>query len=350
MFTPSYSITNKMLSQLSQIAEVKAMVERSQLLPAREAFLRRTAMIRMAHSSTSIEGNELEEYQVEKIVEKKKIIAPRDQILEVENYLAALKQIDRLGDAKSFFDRDDILNIHHRVTDGLIDSKKSGLLRKGPVYIVNVLPSGKEKLQYTPPSYRDVPTLIEQLLDWLKKDRIIHPIIRAGIFHYQFETIHPFSDGNGRTGRLLTLLHLYQSGWDFKKVLVLEDYYNQNRKGYYQSLQTGKTYQERQGTDLTPWLEYYVEGFLVEALKVKDSITNISVIKSVNTRQNILDTDELKIVDFAISIGRITSSDVEDILRIPKRTAQFKLKKLEEKGVFKQVEAGPKSYYEVNKD
>lgn len=325
------------------------MVERSQLLPAREAFLRRTAIIKMAHSSTSIEGNELEEYQVEKLVERIKIIAPPDQIKEVENYLAALKFIDGLDKSKKNFDSKDILSVQAQVIDGLVALEKIGAFRIGQVYIVNVLPDGQEKILYTPPTYSQVPKLIEQLLDWLRSNPDIHPIIRAGIFHYQFETIHPFSDGNGRTGRLLSLLHLYQSGWNFKRVLVLEDFYNQDRKNYYLNLQTGKTYQDRQRADLTSWLEYYVEGFLEEALKVKDSIINISVVKSGTASQNILDIDELKIVDFAISIGRITSSDVEDILHIPKRTAQFKLKKLEEKRVLMQIEAGPKSYYEVNK-
>jgi Fic family protein len=75
--------------------------------------------------------------------------------------------------------------------------------------------------------------LIQELISWIKGNQQIHPIIKAGLFHFQFETIHPFMDGNGRTGRLMALLYLYQSGWNFKKVLVLEDYYNYNRKKYY---------------------------------------------------------------------------------------------------------------------
>jgi Fic family protein len=339
-----------MLSQLSQIAEIKATVERSHLLPAREAFLRRTAIIKMAHSSTSIEGNQLEEYQVKNINERKQVIAQKNQIQEVKNYLLALKQIDALSQSRGPFTAEDILSVHRRVIEGLVTPEKAGTWRKGPVYIVNVSSGGRETLQYTPPPHTRVPQLIEQLLGWLKSNPTVHPIIRAGIFHYQFETIHPFADGNGRAGRLLTLLHLYQSGWAFKKALVLEDYYNQNRKSYYQHLQTGKTYQERHAADLTPWLEYYIDGFLHEALIVKDSILNMSVVNTGSIGPDILDSDELKIVDFAISIGKITSSDVCDILHIPKRTAQFKLKKLEGKRVLIKVEAGPKSYYAVNRD
>jgi Fic family protein len=187
-------------------------------------------------------------------------------------------------------------------------------------------------------------------MSWLHTNREVHPIIRAGLFHYQFETIHPFTDGNGRTGRLLTLLHLYQSGWDFKKTLVLEDFYNRNRKRYYESLQTGKTYKLRGEVDLTGWLEYFVEGFLEEARKVRDQIVSLSVLGDIHSTRNILDKDELTIVDFVVSTGKVTSAGVVDILGIPQRTAQSKLKKLEDIGVLKKLGAGPASYYVISKE
>ena len=131
--------------------------------------------------------------------------------------------------------------------------------------------------------------------------------------------------------------------------MVLEDYYNRNRKKYFESLQTGNTYISRQGADLTGWLEYFVEGFLDEAKKVKDSVLNLSIVKDFDTKRNILTTDELKIVDFVITIGKITSSDVVDILQIPKRTAQAKLKRLEDIKVLEKHGAGPATYYVIPK-
>jgi len=347
MFSPKYEITDQVVNMLSQIAEIKAMVQRSNLLPAREAFLRRAAVIKMAHTSTSIEGNQLKEYQVKELAEGKKVVAEVDEIREVENYLTALSRIDGLSDSQKTFGVNEILSIHKTVLEGLIEKTKSGVFRKTPVYIVNVLPKGNEELAYTPPKAKEVPILIENLLSWLKDNQQIHPIIRAGLFHYQFETIHPFTDGNGRTGRLLSLLHLYQSGWDFKKVLVLEDYYNRDHKKYYEALQTGKTFSDRLKVDLTDWIKYFVEGFLDEAEKVKEQILNLSVIKKIDSNINILDSDELKIVDFIVTMGKITSADVTDILSIPKRTAQAKLKKLEEMKVFKKNGAGPATYYSL---
>ncbi len=349
MFKPVYTISDEVANKLSQIAEIKAMVEHSNLLPAREAFLRRAAVIKMAHTSTSIEGNRLKEYQVKELAGGKRVVAEANEIREVENYLSALGKIDVISGEKTVFGINRILDIHKTVMEGLTEKEKIGSFRKKPVYVVNILPSGHEQLAYKPPAAKQVPVLIEILVQWLKDNPQIHPVIRAGLFHYQFETIHPFTDGNGRTGRLMTLLHLYQSEWDFKKVLVLEDYYNCDRKKYYESLQTGKTYQDRLNADLTGWIEYFVDGFLDEALRVKDQILNLSVVGNIDNKTNILDADELKIIDFVVTTGIITSADVVDILRIPKRTAQSKLNNLEKIKVLKKQSAGPATYYVIAK-
>ena len=85
MFNPKYQITDNILSDLAKIAEIKGMVEKSTLLPARESFLRKTAFIKMAHTSTSIEGNKLDEYQVKKLAEGKSVQAEEAQIKKVKN-------------------------------------------------------------------------------------------------------------------------------------------------------------------------------------------------------------------------------------------------------------------------
>lgn len=349
MFKPKYTISNQIISQLSEIAEIKSQVTRSSLLPEREVFLKRAAAIKMAHTSTSIEGNELKEYQVAQVAKGGKVNAQARQILEVKNYLMALREIDKLSESKKDFNTTDILKIHKNVIDGLVEKEKSGTFRPGPVYIVNELPDGSDEVAYTPPKSEDVPNFIQDLINWLNENKEIHPIIRAGLFHYQFETIHPFTDGNGRTGRLLTLLHLYQSGWDFKNILVLEDYYNRNQKAYYEALQTAENYSKRQVTDLTNWLEYFVSGFLDETRRVKDQVLNLSAIGDIKVTRNTLDKDELKIVDFVVTMGQITSADVVDILDIPKRTAQSKLKKLEDIKVLQKIGSGPTTYYVISK-
>lgn len=345
MFKPKYQITSTILNNLTKIAEIRAIVTRAQLLPVRESFLRRAALVKMAHTSTSIEGNTLNEYQVKKVLEGEKLQVEESQIKEVKNYLKALKLVDKIAEKKASFTEKDILRLHKIVVSGLINSENVGVFRTGPVYVVNVLANRKEQLVYTPPTAVKTLSLIKELLSWLKQNKNIHPIIRAGFFHYQFETIHPFIDGNGRVGRLLTLLHLYQSDWGFRRCLVLEDYYNRDRKRYYLGLQTGKNYLSRREADLTGWLDYFVAGFLDEAEKVKEKIIMLKAAGKAEVSNKTLDQDELKIIDFLTTVGRITSADVVDILRVPKRTAQAKLKRLEDAKLLVKNGRGPATAY-----
>jgi len=347
MFSPRYKITDRILSDLTKIAEIKGMVEKSSLLPAREAFLKKTAIIKMAHTSTSIEGNILNEYQVGKVAEGKRVQAEADQIKEVKNYLSALKKVDKIAENRKRFGRSDVLDIHRAVVVGLVEPKKVGHFRTGTVYIVNVEPDGKEEVAYTPPKAARVPSLVDELIAWLNSAPDVHPVIRAGLFHYQFVTVHPFTDGNGRVARLLALLHLYQSGWDFKRALVLEDYYNRDRKKYYINLQTAKSYKAREGLDLTGWLKYFVEGFLVEVINLKEQVLMLTALGGTEQVPQVLGRDELTVIDFLTTVGQVTSSEVVDILRVPKRTAQEKLKRLVAKGVLERVGKGPSSHYVI---
>lgn len=325
------------------------MIRQAKILPAREAFLRRAAIVKMAHSSTSIEGNTLSESQVKDLLEGKGVRAEADQIREAKNYLVALRLVDEIAVGKVSFDQKDLLSVHQQVLFGLMIKEKIGKFRPGPVYVVNILANGQEKVVYTAPSAKNVPGHINDLLHWLWSGDDIHPVVRAGIFHHQFETIHPFSDGNGRVGRLMTILHLYQSGWDFRRALVLEDYYNRNRKSYYEHLQTGKNFRQRQEADLTGWLEYFTEGFLFEAQNLKDQVELLQTAGPKQTTETlVLDKDEMAIIDFVVTLGKVTSADVCDILRLPKRTAQAKLNKLETGlGLLEKAGAGPKTYYRL---
>src|SRR3990167_734471 len=207
-------------------------------------------------------------------------------------------------------------------------------------------------LRFKAPSVSKVAKLIGDLLNWLKQSKKdgTHPIIRAAVLHLQFVTIHPFTDGNGRVARLLTQLQLYRDGWDFRKILVLEDYYNRDRMSYYnaENKAQGKEYQKTM--DFSFWLEYFTGGFLVEARKVLEQIQSIGFGQvSKESEQIFLDKDEIQIMDFITTTGRMTSDDVVDVLGVAKRTAQVKLKSLTDKGLLKLEGKGPSSFYTITK-
>ncbi|MBI2020626.1 Fic family protein [Candidatus Daviesbacteria bacterium] len=346
MFEPKYLITPTILSRIAEIAEIKAAVERSRVLPLNEAQLRRQAILRMAHTSTSIEGNPLAEFEVGKVLEGKNVRASRKDILEVENYYQALKKLEELSKYKHDITVNEILTLHKIVISGLVTKEKVGRYRPGDVYVLDDLGDGREQLRFKAPSAKEVPKLIAQLLDWLKHSGEVHPIIRAGVLHLQFVSIHPFTDGNGRVARLLSQLLLYRDKWDFRKILVLEDYYNRDRMSYYNAEHEVQGYEYKEGNDFTSWLEYFTKGFLVEAKKALEQVQSIGFGKaSKKSEQIFLDRDEIQIMDFLTTTGRITSDDVSDILKLAKRSAQLKLKSLVDKKLIKSQGKGPSTYY-----
>lgn len=348
MFTPKYNLTDKIVKVLTEIAEAKAIIEKTKILPQQELHLRREAIIRMTHHSTEIEGNRLNMQQVAALYAHRKIDAPDRDIYEVKNYLNALKYIEQVVSKKLKITEKIILKIHKLVTAKTLNSDSCGHYRKGSIYVVRRRFGMPQEVMYTGPEAKKVPKLMVDLIDWLKKsiDKGINPIIAAAIAHQEIAAIHPFNDGNGRTARALATLILYERGYDFRHLFALEDYYNTDRQKYYKAINVGKNFEERR-TDLTSWIEYFVNGFKEEIDNVKTKITMLSLHK-VDERiksQIYLTKDQLKILDFLDQLGKINIKDVVDILSCPKRTAQYHLKKLKNLKMIKQVGKGPRSAY-----
>jgi Fic family protein len=348
MFNPQYKITSKILSLLTSIAEAKAAVDRAKLLPKNELKLRRQALIRMTHSSTAIEGNMLNTRQVEALVANKNIDAPARDIVEVQNYLKALKYIGQVVEKKQAVTEKVILKIHKLVTSDTLPDQQSGHYRKEPIYVVRRKFGWPDETVYTGPTADKVSQLMNNLVLWMqesiKKD--IHPIIVAGVVHQELAAIHPFNDGNGRTARALATLVLYKRGYDFRRLFALEDYYNKARPKYYAAINIGKNYDERK-VDFTPWLEYFVKGFKEEIDNVREKIASLGLKKVDKGLQSqvYLDKDQMEILGFLDQVGKIKVRDVMDILNCPQRTAQLYLQKLKKLGTIKQIGKGPASGY-----
>jgi Fic family protein len=348
MFNPQYKVTNKLVSLLIAIAEAKAAIDRAKLLPKNELELRRQALIRMTHSSTAIEGNMLNARQVEALAANKKIDAPLRDVVEVVNYLNALKYIGKVTEKKQAIAERVILKIHKSVTENTLPQEQAGHYRKGPIYVVRRKFGWPDETIYAGPAATKVPKLMEDLIHWLNnsEEKDIHPIIVAGIVHQEIAAIHPFNDGNGRTARALATLVLYKRGYDFRRLFALEDYYNKARPKYYAAINIGKNYEQRK-VDFTPWLEYFAKGFKEEIDNVKEKVTSLSLKKVGKNIQSqvYLDKDQMEILGFLDQVGKITVRDVMDVLNCPKRTAQLYLLKLKKLGTIKQIGKGPASGY-----
>ena len=348
MIKPQYTITNKILKNLAEVAEAKGMIAKARLLPKQELKLKRQAMIRMSHSSTAIEGNVLDIRQVEALYANKKIDAPTRDIYEVQNYLKALQYIDKfVKSGKSITDKT-LLKIYSLVTDKTLPREQSGHFRQGPVYVVKRRLGFRDEVVYTGPKAVNVPKLSADLISWINQSEKeeVNPVIVAGVAHLEIAAIHPFNDGNGRTARALATLILYKRGYDFRQLFALEDYYNRDLPSYYKAVNVGKNYEERE-MDITRWLEYFVEGFRDEIMNVKNQVTSLALRKiDKNIESQVyLTPRQQQILDFIDQLGRIKVSDVIDTLKCPQRTAQSELQKLKKLGIIKSVGKGRATSY-----
>ncbi|MDP3995870.1 MAG: Fic family protein [bacterium] len=348
MFSPKYKLTNSIVRMLTDIAESKAIIERAKILPQQEIKLKRQALVRMTHSSTAIEGNKLNINEVGALLARKKIDAPQRDIYEVQNYLKALRYIEKIVKAKQPVREKVLLDIHKLATNKTLPKEQCGKYRKSQVYVVRRRHEFPDEVVYTGPEAKKVPELCRNLLNWIvcSEKKEINPIIVAGVAHQEIAAIHPFSDGNGRTARALATLILYKRDYDFRRLFALEDYYNRDRQSYYKAINIGENYEKRR-TDFTFWLEYFFEGFKEEINSVRSAIVALSgrkINKNIKS-QIFLAKEQVEIIDFLDQIGRISAKDVMDILKCPKRTAQLYLQKLKKLGMIKQVGKGPSSAY-----
>lgn len=332
MYEPNYTITDHLLNVISRIEPIRGQVDITSILPAREAEIRLRATVEATHSSTSIEGNPLNIKQVESVLSQKTQLG-RYQYYEVEvqNYKKALDFIDKRKVSHGSISQKDILVIHKILTKGLLDQKRSGAWRKNPVYIEN---QDGEKV-YDAVEAGLVKQKIDELLVWLDKDsHNIHPVIAAAILHFQFVSIHPFADGNGRTARILTMLYLGLCGYDFRGSLVLDSYYASDKRSYYKALRVqGDNYASAEKADLTSWIEYFADGFLASVNVLNAEIALITASVQGNMPSRTLSRAEMDILSYIKQFGSITISEAEGILRgVPRRTIQRKLRKMSDEG------------------
>lgn len=134
-----------------------------------------------------------------------------------------------------------------------------------PASALAASPSGTRAVIYTPPPPGAVPGLMQELVAWLRSESTIHPVLVAGIAQFQLVHIHPFVDGNGRTSRLLSTLALYSSGYDFKRLFTLSEFYDRDRAQFYRAIQNVR----EQDLDLTGWLEVFIDGLATQLSEVK---------------------------------------------------------------------------------
>jgi len=346
MYKPQFTITPEINNDIAKIETIRQKVKDSKILPEQEIILRFRAAIEAVHSSTTIEGNPLNKNQVAKALAGK-MSSWKRAVIEVQNYKKALDWLAERARKKKEINIQDILKLHSFVADKLLPDSKVGKNRLGPIYIVDII-NKKEIIRYTGPEAKEIDIFLKDLLFWLKKVKgKLHPTLIAGILHYEFVSIHPFSDGNGRVTRLLVKLFLDLQDYDFRGTLVLDKYYLENRLTYYDSLNQAEKYEKQRKADLTNWLTFFIKGFYEVAKDLEKEIGIVSVSNNVEVIR--LSNEEIQLLDFVKQFDQINISDVLEIIQLSERTAQRRLKALIGKGLLVKHGQGKNIFYKLKK-
>jgi len=198
MYNPPFTITPKILNLVGEITEVITKLE--MLSFNIDLKLRKISKIKTITGTLQIEGNTLTEEKVTAILEGKRVLGSLKEITEVKGAIALYENIDKFD----YQNLDDLLKAHKILMQDLL--KEAGSFRNSNVGVGNL----SEIVHIAPPA-KQIPKLMQNLFDWLKVD--IHPLIKSSVFHYEFEFIHPFVDGNGRIGRFWQTLILYSDAF-----------------------------------------------------------------------------------------------------------------------------------------
>ncbi|MDR1733170.1 MAG: Fic family protein [Synergistaceae bacterium] len=328
-FNPNYTITSKIASVLMRIEALKETVNNLPITPRVLKTLRDTARLKSTHYSTQIEGNRLTEKEVALVLSGKESVSGRvrDEV-EIKGYYAAMEWCEK--NIQRPLTETAIKTIHALVSGDGRKRVKPSPYREGQNVIRNSVSGG---IVYMPPEAKDVPSLMKELVEWLNTSNAPVPI-SAAVAHYQFATIHPYYDGNGRTARLLTTLVLHKGGYGLKGVYSLEEYYARDLPAYYEAISRGEhhnCYFGRVEADITPWLEYFIVGMLDSFEHVKKAAQEeTGEDKSAALRS--LSPKQRKLLVLFNDADTVTARDVEGLFGFSPRSARLLCQQMVEEG------------------
>lgn len=314
MYRPPFEITAKIIELISQISEKVGEIRSLQNIPA-HIRLRKESRIKTIHSSLAIENNSLSIEQVTAILEGKRVLGSPREIKEVTNSIEAYELLLDLDP----FREADLLKAHRLMMSDLVS--ESGKYRSGAVGIFD----GEHVVHVAPPAGR-VPDLMSDLFEWLRLSDA-HPLIKSCVFHYEFEFIHPFQDGNGRMGRLWQTAILKE--WrEVFAWLPVETLIKDNQKAYYASLASSD-----KDANSTRFIEFML-SLLLET--IEDVVENEKVTAKVTAKVTVKVTaNQCKILEALTHNPRATQAELAVIVGITRKSIIENMKRLQDQGLIR---------------
>jgi Fic family protein len=326
-----YAITPKAARLLMEIESARADVEHISLPASVEAELRRQARLRSTHYSTLIEGNRLTLAEAEEVIREagREFHGRERDVREVRDYWHALLRVEEWAAARKPVSEDLIRRLHALVERG---PRARPTPYRDSQNVIRDSASGA--IVYLPPEARDVPGLMSALVRWIgESERTELPVpLLAGLAHYQFVTIHPYFDGNGRTARLLTTFLLYRGGYRMHGFPSLEEHHARDLTAYYHALAVHphhNYYDGRAEADLTPWVECFV-GTLAGAFKAAGREAHHLVTQDLPSEPEALrklDRRARMVLGLFTGTEHVTAQDVANTLGLSVRMARVLLTK-----------------------
>lgn len=312
MYSPRFTITNKILKSIGAIEASKEVVDNAPIIPYYEKKFKDEATLRTIHHGTHIEGNDLTISQTKQILEGQEISARERDIQEIINYRNATSLLDEFAVKRGGYEVSMILDIYKETVNKIVPDEKLGI-RKSQVVVRE---EGTGKIVFQPPPAIRVEYLLNDFVEWLNSSSVkdIHPVLVAGIVHYVLVAIHSFVEGNGRTSRAFATLVLMREGYDIKRLFSLEEHFDKDLRGYYEALSVvDQSAQEINERDLTPWLEFFTSAVATEFTKVKDQIRKLSIdskLKLKMGQQIALSERQIKLVEY---LSEFTSAGMKEL-------------------------------------
>ena len=321
-YQPRFTITAHLLAITEGIAAFREKILAATVQVPWIPTLQKDARVRNTHSSTAIEGNPLTLEQVRLLEEGQPLpTEPQRAKREVLNYLAGLRFIEQRAKKKTIT-HEDVLKLHAIIASDVMDQGQAGRYRDIRVRV------GK----YLPPAPEMVSGLMAELLEWWNtKSAQWSPVISSAIIHYQFEAIHPFADGNGRTGRALALWELYRRGFDTHHIFSVDEVYWENRPRYYAALDAVR----KHGEDLTGWLEYTAQALHLTLERVWVRIQHLTA--GAGQKKIVLRPKQEQLLRMLRDHKSLTPQEIRQGVGISKQGAMDLLNPLLEAGLVRRI-------------
>lgn len=340
MYQPHFSYTHDIVKTLMRIEHYCTSMVYLKLPSLERQKMLHTAKVKRTHYSTSIEGNTLSYDQVERAIQKKAGECSLNAEREVVNYWDAMNYLDAQHKRHTHISEDFIKTLHGYITKtGRRVIASSYREATPPGVLFAVYDSVTRTPAYIPPEYIDVGSLMSDLVSWYAMDNKTPEPIKAAIFLYQFVTIHPFRDGNGRTARALATYILMETGYDMKGCLSMEENYASDLQGYYDNLQMGLPALYYNGRinppHLEQWIGYFLNIMALNSEKIYLAAQSVSIQDKPKDQIVILNIQELKIVRYMLETQKseVTPKELAVLFHVSTKTISRWCKNWCERGI-----------------